>query len=213
MTETYCLVLMCETLINILALAVICYTLHPNETTTAVFWIPEQVVRLHEQFSNLWIHLIVILPWIALPSEPKNKTAQLPELYIQTREQLLKSVIRDSPVAYKDMLESRPADPDPDPSILTSWVALKPEHQPTDMIVLQLEIREGIEFQEKIMVRMHKTTPFVQLKDKLRKKNDNESELVADDPRGCYPVFDHETPLSVSFVRYSSIIVIEKFKC
>jgi hypothetical protein len=143
--------------------------------------------------------------------EPKNKTTQLPELYIQTREQILKSVIRDNPVAYKDMLESRPADPSSDPSILTSWVALKPEHQPTDMIVLQIEIRKGINFQEKIIVRMHKTTPFVQLKDKLRKKDDKDSELVVGDPRGCYPVFDHETTLSVSFALACRLSWLKKF--
>jgi hypothetical protein len=81
---------------------------------------------------------------------------------------------------------------------LTSYVAEKAEHQPLDMIVLQVML--GTDYQEKILVRMYKTTPFVQLKDKLRKKDEHDTGLVVKGPRGDFPVFDYETPFSVSSV-------------
>jgi hypothetical protein len=90
---------------------------------------------------------------------------------------------------------------------LTSYVVEKAEHQPLDMIVLQ--VMQGTDYQEKTLVRMDKTTSFVQLKDKLRKKDEDDSELVVRGPRGDFPVFDNETPLSVSSLRHVLIIVVE----
>lgn len=50
-----------------------------------------------------------------------------------------------------------------------------------------------------MLVRMYKTTPFVHLKDELRDKDDTVSELAIKDSEGKFPVFDNDTPLSVSF--------------
>jgi len=89
---------------------------------------------------------------------------------------------------------------------LTPYV-VKAVHQPLDTIVLQ--IKKGVDFQESMLVRMHKTTPFIQLKDKLRKKDEKDSKLVVRTPRGDSPVFDNETPSSVSRLHRVSIIVVE----
>jgi hypothetical protein len=67
---------------------------------------------------------------------------------------------------------------------------------PFGMIILQ--VKKGTDFRENMVVLMYKTTPFVQLKDKLRKKDEDDSELVLKTPRGNFPVFDNETPSSVS---------------
>jgi hypothetical protein len=90
---------------------------------------------------------------------------------------------------------------------LTSYVAEKAEHQPLDMIVLQ--VKKGADIRESGLVRMYKTTPFAQLKDRLRNKGENDSELVVRTSRGDFPVFDYETPFSVSSVRGVLIIVVE----
>jgi hypothetical protein len=89
---------------------------------------------------------------------------------------------------------------------LTPYV-VKAAHQPLDTIVLQ--IKKGVDFQESMLVRMHKTTPFIQLKDKLRKKDEKDSELVVRTPGGDSPVFDNETPSSVSRIQSVLIVVVE----
>lgn len=78
---------------------------------------------------------------------------------------------------------------------LTSHV-LKAAHQPLDIIVLQ--IKKGVDFRESMLVRMYKTTPFIQLKDKLRNKDEKNNELVVRTLKRDFPVFDNETPSSVS---------------
>jgi hypothetical protein len=78
---------------------------------------------------------------------------------------------------------------------LTSHV-LKAAHKPLDIIVLQ--IKKGVDFRESMLVRMYKRTPFIQLKDKLRDKDEKNNELVVRTLKRDFPVFDNETPSSVS---------------
>jgi hypothetical protein len=79
---------------------------------------------------------------------------------------------------------------------------------PLDMIILQ--VKKGVDSRESMLVLMYKTTPFVQLKDKLRKKNEDDSELVVRRPKGHFPLFDNETPGSVSSVHRVLIVVVEE---
>ncbi|KAH0345441.1 hypothetical protein KCU83_g7788, partial [Aureobasidium melanogenum] len=83
-------------------------------------------------------------------------------------------------------------------SMLTSYMFEKTKQQPADIIVLY--IVKGIEYEERMLVRMYKTAPFVLLKNDLRDKDDTVSELAIKNPEGGeFPVFDNDTPLSVSF--------------
>ncbi|KAH0335932.1 hypothetical protein KCU81_g8826, partial [Aureobasidium melanogenum] len=78
----------------------------------------------------------------------------------------------------------------------TSYMYEKAKQQPADVIVLY--IVTGIEHEERMLVRMYKTTPFVFLKNELRDKDDIVSELAIKDPDGGeFPVFDYDTPLSI----------------
>ncbi|KAH0164122.1 hypothetical protein KCU67_g5285, partial [Aureobasidium melanogenum] len=81
-------------------------------------------------------------------------------------------------------------------SIPTSYMFEKAKQQPADVIVLY--IIKGIEYEERMLVRMYKTTPFVLLKNELRDKDDTVSELAIKNPEGGeFPVFDNDTPLSL----------------
>lgn len=78
----------------------------------------------------------------------------------------------------------------------TSYLYEKAKQQPADVIVLN--VVKGIGDEERMLVRMYKTTPFVFLKNELRDKDDMISELAIKDPDGgVFPVFDYDTPLSV----------------
>jgi hypothetical protein len=81
---------------------------------------------------------------------------------------------------------------------------------PPPLGIIILQVKKGAEFRESMVVLMYKTTPFVQLKDKLRKKDEDDSELVVKGSGGDYPVFDNETPLSVSSIHRVLIVVVEK---
>jgi hypothetical protein len=59
-------------------------------------------------------------------------------------------------------------------------------------------------------VRVYKTTPFKQLKDKLRNKDEKDNELVVRTPKSDFPVFDNETPFSVSHVHRVLINLVEE---
>ncbi|KAH0372363.1 hypothetical protein KCU65_g1194, partial [Aureobasidium melanogenum] len=80
----------------------------------------------------------------------------------------------------------------------TNYMWEKAKQQPADVIVLY--IVKSIEDEERMLVRMNKTTPFILLKNELRNKDDTTSELAIKDLEGDFPVFDYDTPLSVSFL-------------
>ncbi|KAG9586583.1 hypothetical protein KCU77_g9622, partial [Aureobasidium melanogenum] len=83
----------------------------------------------------------------------------------------------------------------PHQSMPTSYMFEKAKQQPSDVIVLH--IVKGIEYEERMLVRIYKTAPFVLLKNDLRDKDDTVSELAIKNPEGGeFPVFDNDTPLS-----------------
>jgi len=121
--------------------------------------------------------------------EPNTKTTPQPKSSVQTSEQMTE------PVSKLRMLKSvvagrhQPTTP--------SNLAGKVKYQPTDVIILRIE--RGADTQERVLVRIHKTTPLKQLKDKLRNNDEDVCELIVKESRRDIPVFDNETPSSVSF--------------
>ncbi|KAH0288088.1 hypothetical protein M436DRAFT_63592 [Aureobasidium namibiae CBS 147.97] len=69
-----------------------------------------------------------------------------------------------------------------------SNLAEEVKYQSTDVNVLRID--RGVDKQEKMLVRIHKTTPFRHLKDKLRNKDEDACELTLKDLRREFPVFD-----------------------
>jgi hypothetical protein len=75
----------------------------------------------------------------------------------------------------------------------------KAEHQPAKIIIV--EVRKGIAFKEKLIVRMYRTSSFSSLKAALNSDelgDDTHGLAIKDDEGGYYPVFDNDTPISVS---------------
>ncbi|KAG9838157.1 hypothetical protein KCU98_g10318, partial [Aureobasidium melanogenum] len=128
---------------------------------------------------------------IQQPEPPKSN----PENPIETLAMRLKQPLKSNPLNDSHMPRSEMASGHQ--SMPTSYMFEKAKQQPADVIVLY--IVKGIEYEERMLVRMYKTTPFVHLKDELRKKDDTVSELAIRDVEGEFPVFDYDTPLSVSF--------------
>lgn len=91
-------------------------------------------------------------------------------------------------------------------SMPTNHMWEKARQQPADVIILY--VVKGFEYEERMLVRMYKTTPFVHLKNELREKDDMISELAIKGSEGDFPVFDNDTPLSVSF-SFRSVILAE----
>jgi hypothetical protein len=144
------------------------------------FILPPAVKDPPKKFSSLQD----VLDWSS-PNPPTTTP-------VQTREQI---PCEENMTTYSGMLSNiwenrhRPR--------LTSYV-VKAAHQPHDIIVL--EIKKGVDFQECMLVRMYRTTPFIQLKNKLRNKDEKDGELVVRSSKRDFPVFDYETPSSVSHV-------------
>lgn len=72
------------------------------------------------------------------------------------------------------------------------------EYQPAEIVIL--EVRKGINFKKKLIVRMYRTSPFTHLKSVLRsdEMGDDTHDLAIRNEEGYYLVFDNDTPLSVS---------------
>ncbi|KAG9741490.1 hypothetical protein KCU73_g8916, partial [Aureobasidium melanogenum] len=127
------------------------------------------------------------------PDPPKSPL----ENPIETLAMKLKQPRKSNP--FKDSHKPRSKIASGHQSIPTSYMFEKAKQQPADVIVLY--IVKGIEYEERMLVRMYKTTPFVLLKNELRDKDDIVSQLAIKDPEGGeFPVFDNDTPLSVSFL-------------
>ncbi|KAG9684451.1 hypothetical protein KCU76_g12413, partial [Aureobasidium melanogenum] len=126
--------------------------------------------------------------------EPLKSKDQTP---IETLTVKLKQPPRENLPGRSHIAKSKIASGHQSPPI--SYLYEKAKQQPADVIVLY--VVKGIEDEERMLVRMHKTTPFVFLKNKLRDKDDIISELAIKEPEGGeFPVFDYDTPLSVSFL-------------
>lgn len=133
------------------------------------------------------------MPLTAESSEPKKATPQ-PRPSFQTSNPTFEHLLRDEIASSLRMLKSRVADQQQPTT--TSHMVGKLEHQPADIIILR--ILQDTDSQEKMLVRIRKTTPFAQLKDRLRSKDEDACELMVKDSRNEFPVFDNETPSSVS---------------
>ncbi|KAG9741974.1 hypothetical protein KCU73_g8782, partial [Aureobasidium melanogenum] len=126
---------------------------------------------------------------IQQPKPPKST----PENPIETLAMRLKQPPKSGPL--KDSHKPRSKIASGHQSILTSYMFEKAKQQPTDVIVLY--IVKGIGYEERMLVRMYRTTPFVLLKNELRDKDDTVSELAIKDAGGGeFPVFDNDSPLS-----------------
>ncbi|KAH0159153.1 hypothetical protein KCU67_g7246, partial [Aureobasidium melanogenum] len=126
---------------------------------------------------------------IQQPEPPKST----PENPIETLAMRLKQPLKSGPL--KDSHKPRSKMASGYQSMSTSYMFEKAKQQPADVIVLY--IVKGIEYEERMLVRMYKTTPFVLLKNELRDKDDTVSELAIKNPEGGeFPVFDNDTPLS-----------------
>lgn len=121
--------------------------------------------------------------------ESNTKTTPQPKSSVQTSKQMteLISGLR----MLKSVAEGRHQ------PMIPSNVVGEVENQPADVIIFRLE--RGADTQERMLVRIHKTTPLKQLKDRLRNKDEDACELMVKESRRDFPVFDNETPSSVSF--------------
>jgi hypothetical protein len=156
------------------------------------FILPPAVKDPRKKFSSLQD----VLDWSS-PNPPTTTP-------VQTREQI---PCEENMTTYSGMLSDRWENRDQ--PRLTSYV-VKAAHQPLDIIVL--EIKKGVDFRERMLVRMYRTTPFIQLKNKLRNKDEKDGELVVRTPKRDFPVFDNETPSSVSHVHRVFIIAVERVR-
>lgn len=131
----------------------------------------------------------------AAESPNANKTTPQPRSSIQTDKPTFEHLLRDEVANRLHTSKSREADQQQ--PTRTSHTIEKLEHQATDIIILR--VLRGTDSQERLLVRIHRTTPFAQLKDKLRNKDGYACELMVTDTKRDFPVFDNETPSSVSF--------------
>ncbi|KAH0145151.1 hypothetical protein KCU67_g12756, partial [Aureobasidium melanogenum] len=80
------------------------------------------------------------------------------------------------------------------------------EHQPAEIIIV--EVRKGTTFEEKLVVRMYRTSSFSSLKCALNSDelgDDTHGLAIKDDEGGYYPVFDNDTPISVNLQHWATL--------